>query len=148
MLGYSKNSTELIVLDFESADIIMAPSTSTFNLNEFPGVPEETLRKFIIKQEGVIKSEEDDDEKFSEESVINKVFLTKNETLPNSMRDVYSMKDAENWLSAIQTELNSLKSFKAYEVVKIPTEHQVVSTRFVFTKKYSEKTNYESSKHD
>ena len=122
----------------------MASSTSTINPNEFPGVPEETLRKFIIKQEVVIDAE--DDENFSEEIFVNKVFLTKHRTLPNSMRNVYPMKDAEKCLTAIQTELNSLKNFKAYEVVKIPNEHQVVSTRFVFTKKYSDKTNSERNK--
>ena len=95
MFGYSNNHTELIVLDFESSDNIMASSTSSFNPNKFPGVPEETLSEFVIKQEGVINVEDDDDENFSEEIFVNKVFLTKNRTLPNSMRNVYPMKYPE-----------------------------------------------------
>ena len=40
--------------------------------------------------------------------------------------------------------MNNLKDFNnfdAYEIVKVPKDHQVVTTRFIFTKKYSEKTN-------
>ena len=43
MLGYSTRSTEYIVLDFGTAEIVLAPSTSTFRKNEFPGIPDEVL---------------------------------------------------------------------------------------------------------
>lgn len=43
MFGYSTNSTELYVLYFESSEIIKAPSTSTFNQKDFPGIPADTL---------------------------------------------------------------------------------------------------------
>ena len=150
MLGYSPNSTEIYVLDFESSDIIKAPSTSTCNPKEFPGVPEETLRNFIIKQEGVLSTEEDDDNSLSESLVknldANKVFLTRIENVPLNMSDASQRHDSKKWKAAIDLELKGLQKFKAYDVVKIPTEHQVVSTRFVFTKKFSEKTNSERYK--
>lgn len=152
MLGYSNNSTEIFVLDFESAEIVKAPSTSLLRTQEFSGVPDETLRNFIIKQEDVIKDKDPEDEGiFFTESFVNngdtrKAFLTQLETLPHNMQDASERKDSQKWIAAVDFELKSLQNFKAYEVVKIPKNHQVVSTRFVFTKKYSDKTNSERYK--
>lgn len=145
MLGYSNNSTEFIVLDFESAEIVKAPSTSDIKPNEFPGIPDETLKNFILKQENFATIEDGEDD-CPKDYLVHRIFLAKNESIPENMSDVLLRKDAKKWLDAIETELKSLKSFNAYEVVKIPKEHQVVSTRFVFTKKYSEKTNAERYK--
>ena len=44
-------------------------------------------------------------------------------------------------MMAVEEELENLKRFDAFEVVERPRDQQVVSTRFVFTRKYSTKTN-------
>lgn len=152
MLGYSRNSTEYMVLDFESADIIMAPSTSSINPKIFPSVPADTLTNFILKQEGNFPSEDTCDEgTYYSESLIGnsdsrKIYLIKIEAPPENMQEASNRSDAKEWIDAVQREMKSLQSFKAYEIVKIPEEHQVVSTRFVFNKKYSDKSNDERYK--
>lgn len=51
------------------------------------------------------------------------------------------------WIVAVELELKRLRQFDAFEVVKIPVNYQVVSSRFVVINNYSGKTNsqwYES----
>ena len=76
----------------------------------------------------------------------NKIFLSRIETVTLNMSDASQRHDSKKWLAAIDLESKGLQNFKAFEVVKIPTEHQVVSTRFLLTKKFSEKTNSERYK--
>ena len=45
-------------------------------------------------------------------------------------------------MDAINYELETLRKFDAFEEVKVPEEHQVVTTRIVFDKKLSEKSRY------
>lgn len=73
----------------------------------------------------------------------NKIFLTSLETPPHNLKDASTKQDAKIWLNAITVGMKDLENFNAYEVVKIPTEHQTVSTRFVFAKKFSANTNTE-----
>lgn len=69
MLEYSPNSTELVVLDFESFENIMAPSTYTFNLKRFPGISKGTLRNLTVRPESLHLTEEGDDNSFLEPPV-------------------------------------------------------------------------------
>lgn len=62
------------------------------------------------------------------------------------MSEASQTHDAKKWQDAIDIELKWLQRFKAYEAVKISTEYRVVSTRLVFTKNFSEKTNSERYK--
>ena len=150
MLEYSPNSTEIYVLNFASSLIIKVPSSSTSNLKEFPGVSEETLRYFILKQKGFINTEEADDTSLSEQLVknldANKIFLTRIETVPLNMSDASQKHESKKWQAAVELELKRLQNFKAYKIFKIPTEHQVVATRFLLTKEFSENINSERYK--
>ena len=58
MLDYNSHSTEFIVLDFESANIMFAPLSWTFKRNCFPKVLQEIIRKWICKQENDINVNE------------------------------------------------------------------------------------------
>lgn len=73
----------------------------------------------------------------------NKVFLSKIETLPLNIFGASKRHDSKKWLAAFDLELKGLQNSKACDVVKIPAEHQVVSTRFVLTKKFRENSNSE-----
>ena len=53
MVGYVEKTSESSVLDFEKAEIIKAPSTSRHNAEIFPGIPDETLSTFMLKNEPV-----------------------------------------------------------------------------------------------
>ena len=145
MLGYSNNSTELIALDFNSANIEIVPSTSTIKPKEFPGIPEDTLREFLLKQEDMSSMNDGNNYEIvtskEEISYDHQVYFTKEEPIPNSIYEASKMQDSNKWMSAVNDELKNLNNFDAYEIVKLPKDHQTVTTRFVFTKKYSEKTN-------
>ena len=58
-----------------------------------------------------------------------------------NMTETLKYPDSKEWMMAVKEEVNNLKRFDAFETVKWPKDHQVVSTRFVFTKKFSTKTN-------
>ena len=69
-----------------------------------------------------------------------KWLLSRKEKLPNNVHEAKTQKDAENWMEAINYEVETLKKFDAFEEVKIPEKHQVVTTRIVFDKNLSKKS--------
>lgn len=146
MLDYSNSSTEYIILDSESVNVIKAPSPSTIKIQEFPDVPQEVLKTFIIKQEGILTERDDTDDKrgFSQtvynSSDSSHVLFSKIKSVPQNMSEACSRGDGKRCMAAINHERRTLKVFDVYDIVKLSNDHQVVSTRFVSTKKFSEKT--------
>ena len=146
MVGYDENSTETFVLDFNTRDIVKAPSTSRYHIKNFPGIPEEVLASFILKYEPHAVSELEAVKKESYNSILgrnNKSDLRDHEIseIPNNICEARNTADSKLWISAVNEELKTMKRFDAFEEVDIPLNQQVVTTRFVFTKKFSSKTN-------
>lgn len=50
------------------------------------------------------------------------------------MKALFTRKDAKDWLDVIRIQIKNFKNFNAYEVSKIPSEHQTVSTKSVVTR--------------
>lgn len=94
MLRHCENSTQPRVLDFASADIIMALSTSTYVTKSFSGILEDILKTFILKLDGELFVEDGDYvtdtncfENLWKSSELNKTLLTSSETTPNSITE-------------------------------------------------------------
>ena len=91
MLGYSTNSTEFIVLDFESPKLVLAPSTSTFKKNEFPEIPQEVLHNFILNQKN---DTSEDENELSINSDDLCCYLSKIETYPKNVYAAFKSEEA------------------------------------------------------
>jgi len=56
--------------------------------------------------------------------------------LPNSYKDIFDRPDKEEWLKAIETELNNMKDMEVYTLVKeIPKGKNIISAKWVFSYK-------------
>ena len=144
MLGYVENTTELLILDFDSCEITKSSSTSKHDPENFPGIPDEVLTNFILKNDETIRLEtKRTEEESCSTTVTNETAFLSSETtkIPNNIAEARDGTESEHWMKAADEELNNLKRFDAFEVTKWPVDHQVVSTRFIFSKKYSAKTN-------
>lgn len=103
MLGYSRTSTELCVLCFESANTTIALSASAYSPKDFPAVSEDTRRPFVLKIICKLSVENDDYvivaihfENTWENAEPNKTFLTSSEATSNSMNKESTVKMQSN----------------------------------------------------
>lgn len=112
MLCHSTNSTELVVLDFESPKINLAPSTSTLKPEKFPGISDNVLEKFAIKKPRLISDDEATNnitlKVLLEHYESHLTFISEIETPVISFSDAYKRQDARHWLVAINLELKCL----------------------------------------
>ena len=101
MVGYCENSTELKVLDFEKSEVLLAPSTSTSKANEFPGLPDETLTKFILNQGGFTTEDDEHNNDGLHNVILNEnsdqehIFLAKLPVYPRNISDAKMSPEAK-----------------------------------------------------
>ena len=88
----------MVALDFNSADILIAPSTSTIKGKEFPGILEDALRGFLKKQEYTTIPNDENDyeivtsrEEFSHD---HQVYYTEEESVPHNISEASKMQDS------------------------------------------------------
>jgi hypothetical protein len=65
---------------------------------------------------------------------------------PKSYKSAMNTKEVENWKIAINEELNSINKNNVWEIIKKPTNTNIVSTRWVFVKKIDDKGNLQKYK--
>jgi hypothetical protein len=134
LLGYIEKSTEYVALDFVLNEIVKAPSTSRFKENEFPGIPEETLR-IILLREDLRRDKKILDEY---EGEVLESFITSKSNIPHDLIEVIESPDREKWENAVKIEMEKMKSYGVIEEVPMPDAHvNIISTRLVFSKKTS-----------
>jgi len=65
------------------------------------------------------------------------VDMKKESNEPTSYEDIFSWKDKDEWVTAINNELNNMKKINVYTPIKkLPKGVNVVSTRWVFKNKH------------
>ena len=146
MASYNENSTEPRILDFDLCDIVNGPSSSTHVTNIFPGILDEDLENFILKNDGYEEKTHDILMEESYNSVLGHTNVSdiqeqKEDEKSEKLLEAKNTSDSEQWIKAVNEELETMKRFDAYEVTDAPVDHQVVSTRSVLTKKFTSKTN-------
>jgi transposase InsO family protein len=122
-LGCVDNSTELIALNQITGEITVIPSTSTFYDSIFPEIKPDVMDKM-------------------EEKSMMENYFTEESSVPTSVKEVLSHPDRSKWIDAIKEEMKMMHDNEVF--IEIPKEglsnENVLSTRFVFTKGFSEKT--------
>ena len=71
---------------------------------------------------------------------VAKNFATLSERLPNAstLEEALAQPDAEDWKEAITSEMKSLAEHGTWEALSRPKETKIMSTKFVFLRKYDE----------
>ena len=123
-----------------------ALSTSTHVDNIFPRIPDKVLTNFILRNDGYKEKTHDImmEESYNSVSSHNSscdIQEQKADGIPENLLKARNTSDSEQWIKAVNKKLETMKRFDAYEVIDAPVDHQVVSTRFVFIKKFTSMIN-------
>jgi hypothetical protein len=95
---------------------VKAPSTSRFKENDFPGIPEETLKIILLRED--LKSENMTAEDYGKELLES--YMVSDSKIPKDLIEVANSRDKEKWEAAVTVEMEKMKSYEGIEEVSVP----------------------------
>ncbi|CAH2215949.1 jg24904, partial [Pararge aegeria aegeria] len=128
--------TKISKPDFESVKLIESQQQDSLNENPENPTIDSSSNSNLRRSERIKKLPSKDYMHMNDPDSF--LSLVSANLLPSSFNDVFNRTDTDKWLKAIQSEIESLRNNKTWDLVEIPNNVNIVSCKWVFTIKNNE----------